>query len=96
MAQNKSGEAVKELQAAVNANRNSAEARYLLGLAYLQDKKLQQAETELNEAVKINDKFIQAYSILAQLKLAERRCRFGHALCPAGTARQPEIKAICA
>ena len=69
MAQNRAGDAAVELQAVVNSDHNSAQARYLLGMAYLQDKKGPQAESAWNEAVRINPRFIAAYAALIQYKL---------------------------
>jgi len=68
-AQNKTAEAVKELQTVVGKGRGSAQAHYLLGLAYAKDKRGQQAESEWNAAVQIDPKFISAYLALAQYKL---------------------------
>jgi tetratricopeptide (TPR) repeat protein len=69
IAQNKPAEAIKELQAAVNANRNSVRAHFLLGAAFLQDKKAPQAETEWNEALRIDPGLSAAAVSLTQLKL---------------------------
>jgi tetratricopeptide (TPR) repeat protein len=65
----KPGEAVKEFQEAVNTDRGSSQAHYLLGTACLLTQKIQQAETEWNETLKLDANYTPAYISLAQLKL---------------------------
>ena len=48
---------------------NSATARYFLGLAFYDDKKLDQAESAWTEAIRVDSHFAQAYVELAKLKL---------------------------
>ena len=69
LGQNKPEDAAREFQATVNTNPNSAQARYLLGVALLPGKKTQQAEAQWSEALRIDSGFIPAYGALAQLKL---------------------------
>src|SRR5262249_4346472 len=69
LAQTKVTDAIRELQSVADANKSSAAARYSLGLAYLQDRRSREAETEWTAALKVNSGFVQAYSDLAALKL---------------------------
>ncbi len=48
---------------------NSATARYFLGLAYADDRKLDQAESAWTEAVRLDNSFAPAYVELAKMKL---------------------------
>src|ERR1051326_4033527 len=57
---------------AVNNEPNSAQARYLLGLAFYGNKKLDQAESAWNEAIRVDSRFLPPYLNLAKLKLASR------------------------
>ena len=70
MAQNKSAESVREIQTAIEHDRNSKEAHYMLGIAYIRDKKEAQSEAAFREAVRIDPRFIPAWRALTQLKLS--------------------------
>jgi tetratricopeptide (TPR) repeat protein len=72
MASGKKDQGLAELQKALAGDRNSADAHYFLGLAYLQSNQLPKAESEFYEALKINDKFGYAETGLAQIKMAQQ------------------------
>src|SRR5207248_2136643 len=69
LVQGKRLEGLNELQTAVNNDPNSAMARFYVGLAYMQDNKVDLAESAMNEAVRIDSRMAEAYLTLAQLKL---------------------------
>ena len=70
MAQNKSKESIREIQTALEHDRNSKEAQYMLGIAYIRDKKEAQSESAFRAAVRIDSRFIPAWRALTQLKLS--------------------------
>lgn len=70
MEQNRFAESVREIQTAIENDRNSKQAQYMLGMAYIRDKKESQSESAFNAAVKIDPKFIPAWRALVQLKLS--------------------------
>src|SRR5262249_9826299 len=67
--QGKNAEAIAQLQKASNAAPGFAPARYFLGVAYAQDLKRDQAESEWTETLRIDSNFMQAALGLARLKL---------------------------
>jgi tetratricopeptide (TPR) repeat protein len=70
MSQDKIAESIREIQAAIQNDHNSKQARYMLGMAYIRDKNEAQAETALNAAIRLDPGYIQAYQSLAQMKLS--------------------------
>jgi tetratricopeptide (TPR) repeat protein len=69
LAQKKPEEAVAPLRKAVAGRPESQEARYYLGLAFLQTGRRQEAESEWTQAADRGGDFFQVYLALGQLKL---------------------------
>src|SRR5205085_11875042 len=69
LAQNKTQEALKELQQSVRNEPSSTVARYYLGLAYLQANDRLKAENEWTEAARSGGGCVPLYLSMAELKL---------------------------
>src|SRR5262249_43681728 len=69
LGENKTTEAVAELQKFIKTRPLDAAGRFVLGLAYLHAQEPERAESEFNAAIQNDSAYVQAYLPLAQLKL---------------------------
>ncbi len=69
MAKQEFNDAINLFQPYLKDNPKSSAGHYYLGLAYLGNNNVQQAKTELAEAVKLNPRWVEARLILGDLYL---------------------------
>ncbi len=69
MGERRGNEAIQELQKVATAKPTYATGRYYLGIAHLDAKNTEKAETELQAAIANDDTFAQAYVPLAEMRL---------------------------
>jgi tetratricopeptide (TPR) repeat protein len=69
LAQGKRDEAIAELRRQVSQARDSVEAHYYLGLAYVRNLNNEQAKAEFRDAVRLDQRFLPARLSLAELQM---------------------------